>query len=164
MRGAVLRRVGLGVLVTLVLALLALNVAAWTGGLVEEESTPQQDSVPASPAPSPDEPALARRPEQSATEQIARNRPLERAERARRDAGVSLVLTASRGDCWVEARAGSSTGDTLYAGTLTSGSSLRFNRPRIWLRLGAASNVDVQVNGRPSTVPHGTVELLLPNA
>ena len=163
MRGAVLRRLGLGVLVTLVLALLALNVAAWTGGLVEEESTPQQDSVPTT-APPPDEPALARRPEQPRTEPIARNRPLKRAERARRDTGVSLVLTASRGDCWVEVRAGSSAGDTLYAGTLASGSSLRFNRPRIWLRLGAASNVDVQVNGRPSTVPHGTVELLLPNA
>lgn len=76
---------------------------------------------------------------------------------------MALTITATRGDCWVEVRAGSATGEAHYAGTLASGSSLRFNRPKLWLRLGAASNVDVVVNGEPSTVPPGTVELTLPD-
>jgi uncharacterized protein DUF4115 len=77
---------------------------------------------------------------------------------------MALTITATRGDCWVEVRAGSATGEALYAGTLTSGRSLRFNRPKLWMRLGAASNVDVVVNGEQSTVPPGTVELTLPDA
>jgi hypothetical protein len=34
----------------------------------------------------------------------------------------------------------------------------------VWLRLGAASNVDIEINGRPSTIPPGTVDLVLPVA
>jgi hypothetical protein len=158
MWNGVLRRFGLGLLVTLVLALFALNVLAWSGGLglVDERSPPRQAS----------EPALAEPADEPRNEPIARRRPVRPAERAKPPApsGVSLVLTARRGDCWVEVRAGSATGETLYAGTLASGRSLRFTRPRIWLRLGAASNVDIEVNGQPSAIPSGTVELVLPDA
>jgi hypothetical protein len=37
-------------------------------------------------------------------------------------------------------------------------------RQECGLRLGAASNVDIEVNGRPAAIPHGTVELVLPDA
>jgi Domain of unknown function (DUF4115) len=155
----VLRRFGLGLLVVLVLALLVLNVLSFSGALVDDETaTP---TVPAEPAPPPAESDLARPPDRNRDKQIARRQP----ERPRpRSVGPTLILSATRGDCWVEVRAGSATGQALFAGTLTTGRSLRFNRPKLWLRLGAASNVDIVVNGRPSAVPPGTVELTVPDA
>lgn len=155
------RRLGLGLLALLVLALLALNVLAFSGALVDEETATPQENVPAQPAPSPAESDLARPADRPGDEQIARRRP----ERTKpRPEGPTLILSATRGDCWVEVRAGSAAGEALYAGTLTTGRSLRFKRPRLWLRLGAASNVDIVVNGRPSSVPPGTVELTVPYA
>ena len=161
MRDAVLRRLGLGLLVTVVLALLALNLMAWTGGLVDEGSAPRQESVP-----TPSELATVepRAVDPRLSEQIARRRRGRRPAGARPGNAVTLVLTARRGDCWVEVKSGSSTGETLYAGTLANGRSLRFNRPSIWLRIGAASNVDIEINGRQSAIPPGTVELVLPDA
>jgi hypothetical protein len=152
MRDGMLRRLGFALITALIVALFTLNVLAWSGGWIDEEPAPPQGQV-RMPAPMPeaaDEPS---------NEPISRETP----ERPRKPVtGIELVLTAARGECWVEARAGSPTGKTLYAGMLASGKSLRFSRPKIWLRLGAASNVDIEVNGRPSTVPSGTVELVLP--
>jgi hypothetical protein len=161
MSKTLLRRVGLGLLATLALALLVLNVLAWSGHLVEEEAVVPRESAPAETTPPP-EPALARPAPIPKAQAISRSKPERRATPKR--TRTSLILAATRGDCWVEVRAGSATGEALYAGTLSSGSSLRFNRPRLWLRLGAASNVDIVVNGRPSSVPPGTVELVLPDA
>jgi hypothetical protein len=156
----VLGRVGLGVLVVVVLALLGLNVLAFSGALIGEESATPQQTVPEGPTPPPPaEPEQARPRE----EPISRRRPARPTETAR-PSSTTLTLAATRGDCWVEVRAGSATGKALYSGTLASGSSLRFNQPKLWLRLGAASNVDIMVNGRPSTVPPGTVELTVPDA
>jgi hypothetical protein len=153
----VLRRFGLGLLVVIAVALLALNVLAFSGVLVDDETAAPTE--PAQPAPPPAESDLARPPDRGREEQIARRRPTRP-----RPARSTLILSATRGDCWVEVRAGSATGQPLYAGTLATGRSLRFNRPKLWLRLGAASNVDMVVNGRPSSVPPGTVELTVPDA
>jgi hypothetical protein len=141
------------VLSAVALGLLAVNVLAWSGRLVEdselESSTPaQEEPAPRSaPPPSRSEPRSVTRPQ---------------SQRSQPTAVTAMTITATRGDCWVEVRAGSASGNVLYAGTLEGGSTLRFNRPRLWLRLGAASNVDVVVNGRAAEVPSGTVELLLP--
>ncbi len=72
---------------------------------------------------------------------------------------VSVI--ASRGDCWVSARRGGPTGEILFAGTLARGKTLRLVGRRISLDLGAAANVDVLVDGKPRTVPSGTVRVLL---
>jgi hypothetical protein len=137
------------VLAVAAVALLVLNIFAWNGGLIDEEPQPAPEAVhePTSTptrtsAPAPD--------------------PRERPAPHNLPGVTSLTISANRGDCWVEVRAGSPSGALLYAGTLVSGKTLRFNREKLWLRLGAASNVDVVVNGRPSIVPPGTVELLLP--
>jgi hypothetical protein len=135
------------------LGLLVVNVVAWTGGLAEDaepELAPAPQEQPASRRPRP-----ANQPE---GQSVAR-------PRARRQQAVpvtTLTITATRGACWVEVRAESSSGTVLYAATLASGDTLRFRRNRLWLRLGAASNVDVVLDGRPATIPPGTVELLLP--
>jgi Domain of unknown function (DUF4115) len=72
-----------------------------------------------------------------------------------------LVLTAARGDCWLSARRDSAEGPLLYEGTLLSGRSLRLDGARLWLRFGAASNVDVTLNGkRISALPTGTGDIV----
>jgi uncharacterized protein DUF4115 len=147
--------VGYGFLATLVLALLALNVLAWSGRIVDEEP-PAPRSETTVPAERPPRPATP--PE---TRTMART---PRAKPAPRPIGTTVLLTATRGDCWVEVRDGSSSGKALYTGTLAAGNSLRFKRPKLWVRLGAAANVDLLVNGRPASVPPGTVELVVPDA
>lgn len=150
-----LRRLGLGLLVLFVLTLMALNVLAWAGGLVENpEPAKREVTPPAAETTAPSPPTAA--------EPIARRRPVKPKRKARPVATTTLVLTATRGDCWVEVSEGSAEGQSLYSGTLPTGETLRFNQPRLWLRLGAASNVDLVVNGRPSALPHGTVELSVP--
>jgi uncharacterized protein DUF4115 len=68
-----------------------------------------------------------------------------------------LVLKAARGDCWLEVRAGSKSGELLFFGTLARGKSLPFQRSRLWLAFGAGSNLDVTVNGqRIENFPSGT--------
>jgi hypothetical protein len=133
------------------LGLLVVNVVAWTGGLAEDaepELAPAPKEQPASRRPRP--------PNQPEGQSVARPRA------RRQQAAPVTTITATRGDCWVEVRAGSSSGIVLYAATLATGDTLRFSRNRLWLRLGAASNVDVILDGRPATIPPGTVELLLP--
>ena len=58
-----------------------------------------------------------------------------------------LILTAARGDCWLSVRAGSPTGERLFEGTLTRGKSIRVERARVWIRLGAPENLEVLLNG-----------------
>jgi helix-turn-helix protein/uncharacterized protein DUF4115 len=62
---------------------------------------------------------------------------------------AKLVLSAARGDCWVQVRAGSAEGRLIYEGTLQQGQAQRFARwTRLWLELGAPSNLNAQLNGR----------------
>jgi cytoskeleton protein RodZ len=75
---------------------------------------------------------------------------------------VELVVTADGGASWVEAHSDSATGPLLFQGTLESGRELRLAGRRIWLRLGAASNVSLALNGRSTpTELFGTVDVLV---
>jgi cytoskeleton protein RodZ len=75
---------------------------------------------------------------------------------------VNLVLTAEGGGSWVEAHSDSATGPLLFQGTLQSGRELRLAARRIWLRLGAASNLSLAVNGRATPSEFfGTVDVLV---
>jgi cytoskeletal protein RodZ len=66
-----------------------------------------------------------------------------------RPAKARLVLTAVRGECWVQVRANGVSGRLLYEGTLEIGQTQRFMRhQRLWLELGAPANVDAKLNGR----------------
>jgi uncharacterized iron-regulated membrane protein len=146
-------RVALVLAAALAFGLLVLNVLAWSGAIVSEPVTQTQSEPPVE---EPASPAVQRRAVPR-PEPVARRTPSKPAA-----AATALAITATRGDCWVEVRIGSSAGRILYAGTLASGSTIKFNREKLWLRLGAASNVDLVVNGKPSEVPPGTVELSLP--
>jgi hypothetical protein len=84
-------------------------------------------------------------------------------ERSPRQRRANLVITADLGGSWVEARSGSQTGPLLFRGTLTLGRTLRLAaEERIWVRLGAASNLSLAVNGRSAPVElQGTLDVLV---
>ncbi len=145
------QRLAFAVAALIAFALLGLNVLAWSGVIVDEPS-----SAPAGQSTPPPADPIVEPPSEPAQATAAAKKPAEQRQ------GTILGITATRGDCWVEVRVGSSSGTILYAGTLATGSTVRFRRDKVWLRLGAASNVDITVNGRPSEIPPGTVELLVP--
>ena len=64
-----------------------------------------------------------------------------------------LVVTATRGDSWLEVRVGSAAGKQVYAQTLPAGRRAIFVHRRLWVSLGAPSSVDVTVNGKRQTLP-----------
>jgi RodZ C-terminal domain len=71
-------------------------------------------------------------------------------------------IVAARGDCWLTVRDTASTGRVLYEGLLAQGKRLTLRRRLIWLAAGAASNLDVLVDGKPVQNLHGTIETVLP--
>lgn len=75
--------------------------------------------------------------------------------------GTILTLTATRGDSWLEVRAGSAKGRVLYAQTLTAGTTKRFRGRRLWVRFGAASNLDARLGRAPLHLPVGTYSALV---
>jgi hypothetical protein len=76
---------------------------------------------------------------------------------------TTMVVTGSRGDSWVEAKIGSATGKSLYAGVVAQGQTVRITAPVVWVTFGAAGNLDLSVNGR-SPVPgtfRGTITAVI---
>ena len=76
---------------------------------------------------------------------LTRTRPAAPTTAARVPAAT---LTAARGDCWLEVYAESPTGRRLYVGILRRGRSLRFTERRLFVRAGAAEQLDVRVGGK----------------
>jgi hypothetical protein len=60
-----------------------------------------------------------------------------------------VVLRATPGACWFEARRGSETGPLLAERTLASGETVRFSGRRIWLRLGDPTSAVLRLNAKP---------------
>jgi hypothetical protein len=71
-------------------------------------------------------------------------------------------ITAKRGDCWLVVRDTASTGRVLYEGLLAQGRVLTLRRRVIWLFAGAASNLDVRIDGKFVRNLTGTIEAILP--
>jgi Domain of unknown function (DUF4115) len=146
------KRIAFGVLVLAVLAAAVLNVLVWQGHFVDDEGSaaaPRATATRERAAPAPPPPPA-----------ITRTTPVAPPVKP---SISTIVLTASRGDCWVLARDGSSTGPVLYQGLLQQGSSRRLKAKRLWLSLGAAANVDLVIDGKPEELPGGTVEVVVPN-
>jgi uncharacterized protein DUF4115 len=74
---------------------------------------------------------------------------------------VTVVLTASRGDCWFQARAGSANGPVLDERVLSRGESISLRSKSVWLAVGAAGNLDVTVDGKPRQLSSGTISVVL---
>jgi hypothetical protein len=71
---------------------------------------------------------------------------------------VTVTVSATRGDSWIAARAGSESGRLLEERLLPQGETAQMTGPRVWLLVGASANVDVRVNGEPQELGAGTVE------
>jgi cytoskeleton protein RodZ len=70
-------------------------------------------------------------------------------ERQSRPRTARLVLTAARGNCWMQVRAGGVNGRLVWEGTLEEGQSQRFvKHRRLWVELGAPANLNAKLNGR----------------
>ncbi len=92
-----------------------------------------------------------------------RSAPIGKRVRRRSPVLTTAVVVAARGSSWLELRAGSATGRTLYAGVLADGQRVAFKAKKIWLRAGAASYLDITVNGKPLKPSlSGTAEVVLP--
>ena len=59
------------------------------------------------------------------------------------------MITASRGASWLEVRTGTATGEELYYGTLAADETTSFDQLPLWVRLGDAGSVDLELNGEP---------------
>ena len=62
----------------------------------------------------------------------------------------SIVVTAG-GPCWIEVRDASR--QVIFVGTMAPGETRQFQGTDLRLRLGAAGNVSLQVNGSPLDIP-----------
>lgn len=62
-----------------------------------------------------------------------------------------VVVVASRGDSYLEVRAGSDEGQVQWSGMLEVGETATAKGRRLWMRMGTPENVDVTVNSEPFT-------------
>jgi hypothetical protein len=91
-------------------------------------------------------------------------RPTRHATAPVKRTAPSILLAATRGDCWLLVRAGSARGPLLYEGILAAGRKLVFARRFLYVRAGASWNLDLRLNGKalPTLDPSGApVDLLL---
>ena len=75
-------------------------------------------------------------------------------------------ISAARGRCWLLVRAGGPNGAVLYEGVLEQGQTKRFQlRPRLWVRMGQPSALDITLAGKPvNGLPSSPSNLLLTRA
>jgi hypothetical protein len=66
---------------------------------------------------------------------------------------ATFAFTAERGDSWLQARSGSFGGRVVYEGKLMRGETMRLRSRRLWIRFGAASHLDLTIDGQPVRLP-----------
>jgi cytoskeleton protein RodZ len=120
-----------------------LVVVAWQVGATDEP-----EDIPGLP------PAVSESAKQTVKPQRARKRPQAAAPRRQ----VRLVASAVGGRCWLEVHRGSEVGDLLFEGTLDQGrSTAPFKGKRLWVSIGAPSNVVIRLNGRRANLPGSSI-------
>jgi cytoskeleton protein RodZ len=131
MRGILLALGAIGIVFALV-------IAAWKFGSPSNEKVPGTNARPTVP--------------------VGTTAAKKRRHKPAAPALAHVVLTATSGNCWLEVRAGSAAGPSLYTGTLQQGQQLpfthgRYLRPRLWIAAGAPWNLVARVNGRVRAIP-----------
>jgi hypothetical protein len=118
-------------------AVTALVVVAWTRGEPQKEEPVGLGKAPANAA-------VAPKPKPHAEAKVAR-----------------LLVTARRGDCWLQVHRGSATGTILFQGTLERGQDQLFTGRKLWLTLDRPENLGIVLNGRSRRLPVGGVKTLI---
>jgi cytoskeleton protein RodZ len=122
----------------------ALVVVAWRFGATDEP-----EDIPGLP------PAVS---EQNMKQTTRAQRSKQRSTAAAPTRRVRLVASAVGGRCWLEVHRGSEAGALLYEGTLDPGrSTAPFRGERLWVSVGAPSNVVIEVNGKRVDLPGSSV-------
>jgi helix-turn-helix protein/uncharacterized protein DUF4115 len=70
-------------------------------------------------------------------------------------AKVRFFVVATKGNCWMDVRNYSSSGRTLYTGTLQYHQWQRFVARRLWINFGSPGSVEAAVNGKRVVLPGG---------
>jgi cytoskeleton protein RodZ len=117
----------------------ALVVVAWQFGATDEP-----EDIPGLP------PAAG----QGTKQRTAVQRQRQQTKTAGASRRINLVAFAARGNCWLEVHRGSEAGPLLYEGTLLQGrSTAPFRGERLWVNVGAPSNVVIRRNGKRVQLP-----------
>ena len=66
-----------------------------------------------------------------------------------------FFVLAVGGSCWMQVRNYSSSGPTLFTGTVDAGQYHRFVARRLWINLGNPAHLKASLNGRAVTIPGG---------
>jgi hypothetical protein len=74
---------------------------------------------------------------------------------------VRLIVTAKRGNCWLEVHSGSATGRILFQGTLERTQKKLFTGRKLWITLDRPENLGTILNGRTRLLPGGGVKTLI---
>ena len=77
---------------------------------------------------------------------------------------VHLIVTAKRGNCWLEVHSGSATGRILFQGTLELGQRKLFTARKLWITLDRPENLGTVLNGHSRRLPSGGVKTLIVTA
>jgi hypothetical protein len=137
------------------IALLLVLVGVITGAIpVDDPSSGETVAAVPTTAPAP----VRETPPVAKTTPVAQPAAQPAAETAADDV---VQVRAVGGDCWLEAREGSSTGPVLFIGLLARGTTKKLNAKRVWLRLGAGENVEIVAGGKRAEVPAGTSDIVL---
>ena len=74
---------------------------------------------------------------------------------------VRLIVTALRGNCWLEVHSGSATGRIIFQGTLERGQRHVFTGRKLWITLDRPENLRTILNGHTRVLPGGGVKTLI---
>jgi hypothetical protein len=74
---------------------------------------------------------------------------------------VRFIVTAKRGNCWLEVHSGSATGRILFQGTLERSQRKLFTGRKLWITLDRPENLNTILNGHTRLLPGGGVKTLI---
>jgi cytoskeletal protein RodZ len=74
---------------------------------------------------------------------------------------VRLIVTAVRGNCWLQVHSGAATGRILFQGTLERGQRHVFSGRKLWITLDRPENLRTILNGHTRILPGGGVKTLI---
>jgi cytoskeletal protein RodZ len=74
---------------------------------------------------------------------------------------IRLIVTAKRGNCWLEVHSGSATGRIIFQGTLERGQRKLFSGQTLWITLDRPENLGTVLNGHSRILPGGGVKTLI---
>jgi cytoskeleton protein RodZ len=94
-------------------------------------------------------------PNLGTTTRSSKPAPPARQHRVTRPKKIRFFVVAATGPSWMEVRNYSSSGRTMFTGTLDLHKSMFFTARRLWINLGQPGNLKASVNGRAVTFPGG---------